>query len=76
MAEGNEIRTETDYATALARVEELMDAEPATPEGEELDTLVDLVERYESRHLPLVVQPSRSARSRTMVGWIDGSTAR
>ena len=47
------IRTEQDYEAALARVDELMDAELGTPEGEELDVLVDLVEAYESRHVPM-----------------------
>ena len=60
MADVKGIRTEADYTAALARVEELMDAEPGTPEGEELDTLADLVERYESRHLALLGQPSAS----------------
>ena len=62
MGEVKEIRTEADYAAALARVEELMDAELGTPEGEQLNTLADLVERYESRHLP-IAQPSPPARS-------------
>ena len=47
------IRTEQDYEAALARVDELMGAEFGTPEGEELDAHVDLVERYESTHLPM-----------------------
>ena len=47
------IRTEQDYEAALARVDELMDAESGTPEDEELDVLVDLVEMYESRHVPM-----------------------
>ena len=47
------IRTEQDYEAALARVDELMGAEFGTPEGEELDALVDLVERYESTHMPM-----------------------
>ena len=47
------IRTEQDYDAALARVDELMDAELGTPAGEELDVLVDLVEAYESRHVPM-----------------------
>ena len=47
------IRTEQDYEAALARVDELMDAEFGTPEGDELDVLVDLVEVYESRHVPM-----------------------
>lgn len=53
MAEVKPIRTESDYAIALARVDELMDAEVGGPEGEELDILVDLVELYESKHEPI-----------------------
>ncbi|HXV59310.1 MAG TPA: ImmA/IrrE family metallo-endopeptidase [Vicinamibacteria bacterium] len=47
------IRSEADYNTALARIETLMDAEPGTPEGEELDVLADLVEHYEEKHVPM-----------------------
>jgi HTH-type transcriptional regulator / antitoxin HigA len=47
------IRTEADYEAALARIDALMDAEPDTPEGEELDVLTDLVELYEARHEPI-----------------------
>jgi HTH-type transcriptional regulator/antitoxin HigA len=47
------IRTEADYQATLARIDALMDAEPGTPEGDELDVLVDLVELYESRHAPM-----------------------
>ena len=53
MAEVKPIRTESDYAAALARVDELMDAEVGSREGEELDVLVDLVELYESKHEPM-----------------------
>lgn len=47
------IRTEADYEAALVRIETLMDAEPGSPEGEELDVLTDLVELYEAKHVPL-----------------------
>ena len=47
------IRTEADYEAALARIDELMDAEPESPEGEELDVLADLVELYETKHVPM-----------------------
>ena len=47
------IRSEADYNAALARIDTLMDAEPGTHEGEELDVLTDLVERYEAKHVRL-----------------------
>ena len=47
------IRTEEDYEAALARIEELFDAEEGTPEEAELDVLVDLVLVYENRHYPI-----------------------
>lgn len=47
------VRTETDYKAALARIDALMDAEPGTPEGDELDVLVDLVEHYDAKHEPM-----------------------
>ena len=47
------IRTEQDYQAALVRIDRLMDAEPGTPEGEELDVLVDLVELYERKHVTM-----------------------
>lgn len=47
------IRTEADYEAALARIDAVMDAEPGTPEAEELDVLADLVELYEARHVPM-----------------------
>ncbi|MBI1737519.1 MAG: transcriptional regulator [Candidatus Rokubacteria bacterium] len=47
------IRTEADYQAALARIDALMDAEPGTSEGEELDVLTDLVEHYEEKHVAL-----------------------
>ena len=53
MANVKPIRTEKEYEAALARVDELMDAEFGSPEGDELDVLVDLVELYESKHEPM-----------------------
>ena len=43
------IRTEEDHKRALARIDEIFDAEEGTPEGDELDVLVDLVMYYESK---------------------------
>lgn len=47
------IRTEADYHNTLNRIEKLMDAGEGTPEGEELDILVTLVEDYERKMYPM-----------------------
>ena len=47
------IRTEADYEAALAEIERLFDAAPATPEGDRLDVMVTLVEAYEAQHYPI-----------------------
>jgi HTH-type transcriptional regulator/antitoxin HigA len=44
------IKCEADYDVALARVDELMDAELDTRQGDELDILVTLIEKYEAQH--------------------------
>ena len=53
MADIEPIRTEADYESALARIDELMGAELGSPEGRELDALVDLVDLYERSHQPM-----------------------
>ena len=47
------VKCEADYDAALARVDELMDAELDTPQGDELDILVTLIEKYEAQHHPI-----------------------
>lgn len=47
------IKTEKDYHNALARVAELMDAEPDSEAGAELDVLAILVDAYEAKHFPI-----------------------
>lgn len=47
------IKTEADYQEALKLAESLMAAAPNTPEGDNLDVLVTLIEAYESKHYPL-----------------------
>ena len=47
------ITTEKDYDKALARINDLMDADPGTPEGDELELLVTLVEKYEKAKYPI-----------------------
>lgn len=41
------IKTSDDHKQALLRIDALMDAEPGTEEGAELDVLVTLVEAFE-----------------------------
>jgi hypothetical protein len=53
MATIKAIRNDGDYNAALARIDALMDAEPGTPEGDELDVLTDLVEHFEEKDVPL-----------------------
>ena len=60
MAAIRPIRTESDYEYALARIDEIFDAEEGTSESDEYDVLVDLVELYESRNYPVGL-PSVSA---------------
>ncbi|WP_199325191.1 hypothetical protein [Phormidium sp. FACHB-1136] len=47
------IETEADYENALARITNLMDAAPDTPESGELDRLATLVEAYEDQRYPI-----------------------
>jgi HTH-type transcriptional regulator / antitoxin HigA len=48
----NPIKTEADNDAALRRIEELWNAEPGTPEDDELGILVTLVHAYEEEHYP------------------------
>jgi HTH-type transcriptional regulator/antitoxin HigA len=47
------IKTEQDYNTAIKRIEALWGSKKDTPEGDELDLLVTLVEAYEMKHYPI-----------------------
>jgi HTH-type transcriptional regulator / antitoxin HigA len=47
------IKTEQDYNNSLRRIEELWGAKKDSPQGDELDLLVTLVESYEMRHYPI-----------------------
>jgi HTH-type transcriptional regulator/antitoxin HigA len=49
------IHNEHDYKEALQIVSVLVDADPApgTPEGDRLEVLATLIERYEAEHFPL-----------------------
>ncbi len=47
------IKTEQDYNDSIKRIEELWGAKKDTPQGDELDLLVTLVESYEMKHYPI-----------------------
>ncbi len=47
------IRTEEDHNETLKRIDELINAQPDTPEEAELDVLTDLVWAYEEEHYPM-----------------------
>ena len=47
------IKTQREYRAALRRAEELMDARPGTPQGDELELLAALIEIYEEQHAPI-----------------------
>ncbi|EGQ8195792.1 MULTISPECIES: helix-turn-helix domain-containing protein [Vibrio harveyi group] len=47
------IKTAEDNRAALARIEQLWDAEPNTPEGDELEVLATLVEAFEEANYPI-----------------------
>jgi len=47
-----QIKTEEEYEQIIKRIEEIFDSKPNTPEGDELDYLVGLVEKYEDEIFP------------------------
>src|SRR5215469_15087037 len=47
------IKNRKDYDTALARIEELMDAKAGSAEADELEVLSTLVDLYEDQHFPI-----------------------
>ena len=47
------IRSKKDYQSALQRLEKVIDARPNTPEGDELEVLSILIEKYENEQFPI-----------------------
>ena len=47
------IRNRREHKEALAEVERLWDAPKRSPDGDRLEMLVMLIERYESEHFPM-----------------------
>ncbi len=46
------VMTRGEYDLALSRADEIFSARKGTVEGEELDTLIDAIVRYEDLHFP------------------------
>lgn len=47
------IRTEAQYQAALRRIRVLWEAEPDTPEADELEIMAMIVTKYEEEHFPI-----------------------
>jgi HTH-type transcriptional regulator/antitoxin HigA len=47
------IKNEQDYNLALERLEMIFDSKKGTPEGDELEILGMLIEKYEDEHFPI-----------------------
>jgi HTH-type transcriptional regulator/antitoxin HigA len=45
------LKTEKDYQEALIRLEDIFDAVPGTEQGDELEILGVLIEKYENEHV-------------------------
>jgi antitoxin component HigA of HigAB toxin-antitoxin module len=78
--------TERDYERAVARIAELMNARPGTPDGAELDALATLVDAYEAKHHGMDASKKRNSGRLAVVhetaldchkaGLIDAQTLR
>ncbi|MDA3892721.1 MAG: hypothetical protein PF517_13750 [Salinivirgaceae bacterium] len=78
------IKTEEEYDVAMERIEKIMDAQKGTPEGDELELLSVLVEKYEAENYPLpeptpvdVIQfyiEQRGLKAKDLVGIIGDKT--
>ena len=47
------LKTKKDYQTALDRLEIIFDAKPGTSQGDELEVLGILIDKYEQEHYPI-----------------------
>lgn len=47
------IKSEVQYREYLERMNEIFHAKEGTPEGEELEQLADVIEKYEDKYYPM-----------------------
>ena len=60
------IKTEQDYELAMERLEEIFDSKAGTKDGDELEILGMLIERYEDEHFPSdLPDPAEAIKFRT-----------
>ncbi|MED5490842.1 transcriptional regulator [Pseudomonas sp.] len=68
------IRNDDDLTAAFLRLEHVFQAEEGTPEADEMEVLVTLIEAYENKHYPIqVADPIEAIKFRMEQ---DGLTAR
>lgn len=64
-----QIKTEEEYEQILKRIEEIFDSKQNTPEGDELEYLVGLVEKYEEENYPIDKPSPRASIRFRMEQW-------
>ncbi|MFH1115798.1 MAG: transcriptional regulator [Pseudomonadota bacterium] len=47
------IRTKEDYESACRRIDQIFQAEPGSPDDDELEIVATLVDAYEEKHFPM-----------------------
>ena len=63
------IKSEEEYEQILKRIEDIFDSKPNTPEGDELEYLVGLVEKYEDENYPIDKPSPKAAIRFRMEQW-------
>jgi len=65
------IRSEQDHKAALAEISKLMETDPdiGTPKGDRLDVLVTLVQAYEARHFPTLIDHRHDTKAARGFGY-------
>ena len=63
------IKSEEEYEQILKRIEDIFDSKPNTPEGDELEYLVALVEKYEDENFPIDKPSPRASIRFRMEQW-------
>jgi HTH-type transcriptional regulator / antitoxin HigA len=72
------IKTKKDYLAAMNRQEVIFDAKPGSPDGDELEVLGILIDKYEQDHYPIdYPDPIEAIKFRMeQMGYIQSDLAR